>query len=150
MVLIGKCYNCSFFSDNLTSSATDDSTSMIFNDMIDPIESANPKTLPRKDTLLQVPELIYKIYGCARPNSIICQVLQYSNKLEKRKSGNIYHKRYNYKCQGVTRIGTELKRKIVDPFVFNNKDGLRNEKAITSHYNHGWKGLCLFISTSVS
>jgi hypothetical protein len=103
---------------------------MIFNDMIDPIESANPKTLPRKDTLLQVLELIYKIYGCARPNSIICQVLQCSNKLEKRKSGDISHKRYNYKCQGVTRIGTELKRKIVDPFVFNNKEGFEMKKPL--------------------
>jgi hypothetical protein len=130
VLLVGECYNCSFFSDNLTSSTTDDSTSMIFNDMIDPIESANPKTLPRKDTLLQVLELIYKIYGCARPNSIICQVLQCSNKLEKRKSGDISHKRYNYKCQGVTRIGTELKRKIVDPFVFNNKEGFEMKKPL--------------------
>ncbi|KAF8533858.1 hypothetical protein BDD12DRAFT_863223 [Trichophaea hybrida] len=98
----------------------DDSSSMTFKEKVDPNDqSDNPATCTRQNTLLQVLELVCKIYECARPDGIVSLGFFNARKVWKDVTEEkLNSKRNDYKCQGVTRIGNELKRKVIDSFVF--------------------------------
>ncbi|KAF8539585.1 hypothetical protein BDD12DRAFT_837137 [Trichophaea hybrida] len=99
----------------------DDSASMTFKEKVIPGDtSANAETRTRQETLLEVLRQVCATYECTRSNGIISA--KFFN--ARRGWGNVDTNKYNtkkdpaYKCQGVTRIGTELKRKIIDQYVF--------------------------------
>lgn len=78
------------------------------------------KTKKRKDTLAMVLGEVCEIYECTRTEGVISMRFFNTPKGKKdvtRVKADTYMQ--DKRCQGVTKIGTELKRKIIDPFVFN-------------------------------
>jgi len=82
----------------------------------------------RQDTLKQVLTEVASIYSLARPNGI--RSVRFLNTKQGKKDVNPARVEEVLKVQyyGLTKIGTELKRKILNPFVL--KDGLAMEKPV--------------------
>jgi hypothetical protein len=82
----------------------------------------------RQDTLKQVLSEVASIYSLARTNGI--RSVRFLNTKQGKKDVNSARVEEVLKVPyyGLTRIGTELKRKILNPFVL--KDGLTMEKPI--------------------
>jgi hypothetical protein len=85
----------------------------------------------RVGTLEKTLHAIADIYIHARPDGILSVRFLNDNKGRKNvKPESVYTIIKNHTCRGVTRIGTELERKILDHFVYEPKIMLRELKAM--------------------
>jgi hypothetical protein len=80
----------------------------------------------RKDILLEVLEHVCRTYECHDEKGVLS--VKFFN--ARRGWGHVTQKKVqdkkeNYRCQGMTRIGTELKRKVIDQYVFKKDPMLK-------------------------
>ncbi|KAF8246484.1 hypothetical protein K440DRAFT_662074 [Wilcoxina mikolae CBS 423.85] len=110
----------------------DDSTSMEFTEKKDPSDD-DTTARKRKDTLLKVLEEVCATYECIQEDKTKgVNSIKFFN--TRTGWGNVTKskldtKKRTFKCQGVTRIGSELKRKIVEQYVFK-KDNSAMQKPL--------------------
>ncbi|KAF8532073.1 hypothetical protein BDD12DRAFT_902534 [Trichophaea hybrida] len=106
----------------------DDSTSMEFAEVPAGMEDEDPdkrkeNAVKRKTTLADVLKEVITVYQCHRPKGIPSIRFFNSSPGKKDVIKDNWNKVMPEFCRGVTKIGSELKRKILDPFVFKSKTG---------------------------
>lgn len=89
-----------------------------------PADGSDPAPDKRRQTLNMVLQHVCEVYECTRPQGVLS--VKWFNDRQGRKDVTKAKAEgdqlKNHPCSGVTRIGTELKKKIIDKFVYNGKD----------------------------
>jgi hypothetical protein len=120
VMLLGECHTFSVSFRQPNEFTTDDSTSMTFKEKEDPSDDNNTTARARKDTLLRVLEDVCTTYECCGKGIISVKFFNARTGWGNVDKNKFHKKKFTYKCQGITRIGSELKRKIVDQYVFKS------------------------------